>query len=1189
MSEGEITNISSHEIDTSSSAQVESSVVYEDLWAESESADGCESEKSDKGENQSLMLINDPSLVAVDLNLTEFDQFIQTLPDPTSTTSSTNFETLRELKSQFEKYKTDIENRIVICNKEISKRMGSDAAKKVRHQRCLVKELLQTENTYLGLLSKLVDEDPDSYEQRFRALGENNESLLHKFDAIFSPVREIALVNKKFCVELEKYVENWETDEKLGDLFIRWAPLFFVYSKFAANKEENSKVLSNFMNDSKLHLQFDAKMQLDVNSCYSKPIQRLPQYLLFMKDMINHTDANHHDYPSLQRALFELSKVTREMNAAVAEKENLQITKWIESNKSLKHILYQDNGKKRKLLCYLEYTKLWDVTNAKSSSPATQLDGGYLFFFKDYLVASTFSESKMDVPLIWIDTLITTETLAKYGISADGLQKLSLMEISAPEAKWLVLVASGKEGIRDWIEFISTTLNVDPSNEKELSRGAREGAYTWPDVGYYVGKWRARKPHGYGHYIRNDGATFTGLWDFALFSGFGVVAQGDNDPYKCGWLNSIHEGGNVQTIQEVQTLKDKVFFWQNQKLEETDWSLLTSTADIVTYEKDQPIYKEGSCVSCLYRVKTGSVRLEKRSVKYGPGDIFGVESLHSTNSIDFRMPTTAVADSNCEVYVMDWRAILGIIDSSPIFNYKFSYHISSLLHELHKKLIFKFSFMHNQNNITQLSHFINKSQPLIKDSLANMKSSHLSSSLPSFNSSSLPLPTPFTQLSSSTSSSNVLQSASSSSQASSSGSTTLPTDAQLEVINANSKYAKRFSLPVEEKPLREAPVVFLHKNGSKPGMLFISSGHVCFAAEKKLNKTYKIVLQISKISKLEGKHTTLTLHIKKKEGEEYQFEFTAKNSCSEFYSLLLSLTTVLKKKSMKPYERTNSAGVKKPQEIVKLPNKKLSGHSAPAPTSAFTMNVNDWMLLHREAKLETFSKGMKMLDDNQKCTHFYHVVEGSCDLVMGKGDRSIGVVKKGEIFGENAMIGHELSFYKVVALDDCKVYSIPVDYINLIFVWNTNFPAKFYSFLASMLAKRLNRYCKTKKSTDSNNTTNSDRNSENIPKPSEIKQELMMIKSENRIQHRQSLNLSSSSSLISSSSTSSTSSTTTASTSSTTSAPSENAEPKFTKHVRAKSLTEHSVTSYNVLREAVINPQLKKQELLRQQQQQQQN
>ncbi len=54
--------------------------------------------------------------------------------------------------------------------------------------------------------------------------------------------------------------------------------------------------------------------KMDFESLVVKPIQRLPKYVLLLKDLVKHTDDSHPDYNPIKKALALFEKVNNDNN-----------------------------------------------------------------------------------------------------------------------------------------------------------------------------------------------------------------------------------------------------------------------------------------------------------------------------------------------------------------------------------------------------------------------------------------------------------------------------------------------------------------------------------------------------------------------------------------------------------------------------------------------------------------------------------------------------------------------------------------------------------------------------------------------------------------------------------------------------------------------------------------------------------
>ena len=59
--------------------------------------------------------------------------------------------------------------------------------------------------------------------------------------------------------------------------------------------------------------------KLSLDDLLIKPVQRIPRYLLFIKDLLKHTSVSHPDHAPLQQALDELTGLVERVNESERE------------------------------------------------------------------------------------------------------------------------------------------------------------------------------------------------------------------------------------------------------------------------------------------------------------------------------------------------------------------------------------------------------------------------------------------------------------------------------------------------------------------------------------------------------------------------------------------------------------------------------------------------------------------------------------------------------------------------------------------------------------------------------------------------------------------------------------------------------------------------------------------------------
>ena len=68
----------------------------------------------------------------------------------------------------------------------------------------------------------------------------------------------------------------------------------------------------------------DSKSRLALDDLLIKPVQRIPRYVLFIKDLLKHTAITHPDHAPLQQALGELTTLVECVNASERERDRLE-------------------------------------------------------------------------------------------------------------------------------------------------------------------------------------------------------------------------------------------------------------------------------------------------------------------------------------------------------------------------------------------------------------------------------------------------------------------------------------------------------------------------------------------------------------------------------------------------------------------------------------------------------------------------------------------------------------------------------------------------------------------------------------------------------------------------------------------------------------------------------------------------
>ncbi|KAJ8288655.1 hypothetical protein COCON_G00013140 [Conger conger] len=185
-------------------------------------------------------------------------------------------------------------------------------------RRYILQSILESEKNYLDALKRILEH----YE---RPLSEMDPRILseRKLKMTFYRVREILQCHALFQIALACRVAEWDTSEMIGDVFVASFSKSMVldaYSEYVNNFSTAMGVLKKtcaskppFVEFLK-HCQDSSGDRVTLYGLMMKPIQRFPQFILLLQDMLKNTPIGHADRLPLQMALTELETLAEKLN-----------------------------------------------------------------------------------------------------------------------------------------------------------------------------------------------------------------------------------------------------------------------------------------------------------------------------------------------------------------------------------------------------------------------------------------------------------------------------------------------------------------------------------------------------------------------------------------------------------------------------------------------------------------------------------------------------------------------------------------------------------------------------------------------------------------------------------------------------------------------------------------------------------
>ncbi|XP_025422248.1 rac guanine nucleotide exchange factor JJ-like [Sipha flava] len=179
-----------------------------------------------------------------------------------------------------------------------------------------IQEICVSETNYIHQLDKLITYFKRPMEEQKLA----SSQVLNK---LFGNVETILNVNKELLVQLHPAKEN------IGEVFLSTAPFLKLYSVYAFNYKNVLETLQDLPKSHPKLYRFVCVQEsrpdvsAKLNSLLITPIQRIPRYLLLLRELLNYTPTEHKSYEEIKAATEQISKVADHINNLVQEQENM--------------------------------------------------------------------------------------------------------------------------------------------------------------------------------------------------------------------------------------------------------------------------------------------------------------------------------------------------------------------------------------------------------------------------------------------------------------------------------------------------------------------------------------------------------------------------------------------------------------------------------------------------------------------------------------------------------------------------------------------------------------------------------------------------------------------------------------------------------------------------------------------------
>jgi len=192
----------------------------------------------------------------------------------------------------------------------------------------VLQNLLDTENSYVQNLKFL---ETVYYKPLKKSEG---GAIIEsgQVDEIFFQIPEILLNHEYFLEQLNNRAKTWSDKQIIGDIFVSsftQCLLMDAYSSFINNFLQ-ARATVRLASMRPAFAKFleqrckEHKEKLTLQDLLIQPVQRIPRYVLILKDLLKHTEVKHPDYGRLQHALEQIKTLAERMNKGEMEADQAE-------------------------------------------------------------------------------------------------------------------------------------------------------------------------------------------------------------------------------------------------------------------------------------------------------------------------------------------------------------------------------------------------------------------------------------------------------------------------------------------------------------------------------------------------------------------------------------------------------------------------------------------------------------------------------------------------------------------------------------------------------------------------------------------------------------------------------------------------------------------------------------------------
>jgi hypothetical protein len=367
---------------------------------------------------------------------------------------------------------------------------------------------------------------------------------------VFGNIATITNFNKTLLKDLRVRLSAWTDTELVSDVFATMIPFFKMYEQYCSNHPAAIAKLIELKKKKdvqKFLATGEANVQQKIESLLITPVQRLPRYVLLLRDLLKHTPESHPDFAKLTEVVNKVDSVASSVNRGMRSTDAQKQFYELQQQKKFKG-LNELVAPHREFIGYSKSDgKTHELQIVISDSIAIQ----HVLLFSDLALFCNVAGDVVDrVALVttWVEDLNATGS--KFLVITPEKQRRFIVDCASVPLK------------KQWLALFSQTISLwlDTSHVERDDGDGRLVDYVWGSGTQkgdrHRGFFRGGRIHGRGTYTTSLGDVYQGSWEDGLLAGQCTIQFESGEVYEGELLNGVPHGRGVLTSANKTNVYD---------------------------------------------------------------------------------------------------------------------------------------------------------------------------------------------------------------------------------------------------------------------------------------------------------------------------------------------------------------------------------------------------------------------------------------------------------------------------------------------------------------------------------------------------------------------------------------------------------------------------------------------------------